>query len=113
MDPLPDLGAGSLSGSHSGLFLYILKYVKHNTTTRLLYLLLSLSGRVFPQVFSWLSLSLCNFYFVQVSPGLSSWIDPYKIAPTHHSLPFNSALAFLHSTYSNVELVLYLFGFCL
>ena len=52
--------------SHPGL-LYILEYVKHITTIRLLYLLSSLSGRVFSQIFSWLSLSLFDFYFVQFS----------------------------------------------
>lgn len=65
MDVVLDLDADYFSDSYTGR-LYILEYVKPNTTARLLYLLLSPPDRAFSQKFSRLSLSLFNFYFAHM-----------------------------------------------
>lgn len=102
MYTLHDLDAGYSSDSHTGL--YILEYVKHNTST-------TASFFVFAIISTWyclspyilLAFSLTVFYFAQVSPDLiTSWIALSKIAPSHHSLSF--ALVFLHYTYNNLAL---------
>lgn len=99
------------SDSHTRL-LYILKYVKHNTTARLLYLLLSRSGRVFPR-YSFGFLSWCLIFTLLKYRLIKNIIlNISKITATHHShsLIFQPALAFLHSTfYQEPDVIFYVY----